>query len=54
SEGAENEVLEQLAAEGATVVEVEDKSAWQEAVAGVVETAAAENAELYQQILDLQ
>jgi len=54
SEGAENEVLEKLAEEGATVVEVEDKSAWQEAVADVVETATADNPELYQEILDLQ
>lgn len=54
SEGAEQEVLEKLADEGATVVEVEDKSAWQEAVADVVEMATADNAELYQEILDLQ
>jgi len=54
SEGAEQEVLQQLADAGATVVEVEDKSAWQEAVADVVEMATSDNQELYQQILDLQ
>ncbi len=54
SEGAEQEVLEKLAAEGATVVPVEDVTPWQRATADVAEMASADNPELYQQILDMQ
>ena len=54
SEGAEREILEQLAAAAATIVDVDDKSAWREAVADVIETATSDNRELYRQILDLR
>jgi len=54
SEGEEMKVLEQLAAEGATVVEVKDITPWQEACAETIEKASAVNPELYQKILDLQ
>lgn len=51
---AENQVLEELKAEGVNVIEVEDKTPWQEAVKSVVETHTAGNAELYQKIVDMQ
>ncbi|MBN2657547.1 MAG: TRAP transporter substrate-binding protein [Spirochaetales bacterium] len=54
SEGAENEVLEKLAAEGAVVVEVKDKGPWQKACAAVIKESSATNAALYQKILDMQ
>jgi tripartite ATP-independent transporter DctP family solute receptor len=54
SEGAEQEFLQKLADAGATVIDVPDKSAWQAAVADVVAEATADNAALYQRILDLQ
>lgn len=53
SESAENEVLEQLKAEGCNVVEVNDIKPWQEACAKVIEDNTKDQAELYQQILDL-
>lgn len=53
SEDAENEVLEQLKADGVNVVEVSDVTPWQEAVKGVIEDNTKGQEELYQQILDL-
>lgn len=54
SEDAENEVLKVLAEEGAKVIEVADKGPWQAACAAVIADASADNAALYQQILDMQ
>ncbi len=54
SEEAENKVLDDLKAEGINVVEVTDKAPWQEAVKDVIDSATADNAELYQQILDMK
>ncbi len=54
SEDAENKVLEQLKAEGVTVVEVKDKAPWQNAVKSVIETATANNKELYQKIVNMK
>jgi len=54
SEGAEKDVLKQLAAEGAVVVEVKDVAPWQAACADVIKKASASNPALYQQILDMQ
>ncbi len=53
SEGAENEVLEQLKAEGCNVVEVTDKTEWAEACKDIISTSSAAHPDLYQQILDL-
>lgn len=53
SENKENEVLEQLKAEGVTVTEVEDKAPWKEACKAVIDENTADQAELYQQILDM-
>ena len=53
SESAENEVLDALKAGGCNVVEVEDKAAWAEACADVISANTSDQAELYQQILDL-
>lgn len=53
SEEAENEVLEQLKADGVNVVEVSDVTPWQEAVKGVIEENTKGQEELYQKILDL-
>ena len=54
SEEAENKVLDQLKAEGVNVVDVTDKAPWQQAVKAVVESATANNKELYQKILDMK
>ncbi|MCI8578124.1 MAG: TRAP transporter substrate-binding protein [Lachnospiraceae bacterium] len=54
SEDAENKVLEELKAEGCNVVEVEDITPWQEACQAIIEESSKDNAELYQQILDMQ
>ncbi len=53
SEEKELEVLEQLKAEGVTVVENVDKAALQAACAKVIEENTKSQADLYQQILDL-
>lgn len=53
SQTAEDEVLQQLKDEGCNVVEVTDKAPWQEACAKVIEENTADQAELYQQILDM-
>jgi tripartite ATP-independent transporter DctP family solute receptor len=54
SEDKENEVLEQLKADGVNVIEVEDKTPWQEAVQSVIEENTKGLEDLYQQILDMQ
>ena len=53
SQDAENEVLEQLRAEGCNVVEVENPAEWAEACAEVISENTKDQAELYQQLLDL-
>lgn len=52
SESKENEVLDQLKADGVNVVEVEDKTPWQDAVKDVVANAIKGNEDLYQKVLD--
>ena len=56
SEEKENEVLEQLKAEGCNVIEVSDIKPWQDAVAKVIEdnVKTDDMKALYQQILDMQ
>lgn len=54
SESAENEVLEQLKAEGCNVVDVPDKTAWVEAVAPVIEANTKGLEDLYQQLIDMK
>lgn len=54
SQEKENEILEQLKADGCNVVEVNDITPWQEACKSVIEEATKDNAELYQQIVDMQ
>lgn len=54
SETEENKVLEDLKAEGCNVVEVTDKSVWADACKDVIEANTADQAELYQQLLDMK
>lgn len=54
SEEKENEVLEELKADGVTVIEVEDITPWQEATADVITEYTKGYEELYQQIVDMQ
>lgn len=54
SEGAENDVLKQMKAEGVMVSSVDDISVWQEACAETIKKASAVNPSLYQKILDMQ
>ena len=49
---AEAEVLEALKAEGCNVVEVPDMTPWKEACKKVIEENTADQADLYQQVLD--
>ena len=53
SEGAENEVLDQLKAEGCNVVEVTNPAEWAEACAEIITQSSANHPDLYQQILDM-
>lgn len=53
SQSEEDKVLEELKAEGVTVIDVEDKTPWAEACQAVIEEYTASQADLYQQILDL-
>ena len=53
SEEAENKVLQELKDSGCNVVEVADKTPWQEACKKVIEENTSDQAELYQKILDL-
>ena len=54
SAGEEAKVLEQLKADGVHVIEVEDKAAWAEACKETIEKNTADQAELYQQIVNMQ
>ena len=54
SEEKENEVLDQLKADGCNVVEVTDITPWQEACKDIIASSTADQADLYQQILDMQ
>ncbi len=53
-EAAEQEVLEQLKAEGCTIVEVTDKAPWVEACKEVIDSNTADQAELYATLVGLQ
>ena len=54
SEQKENEVLEQLKADGINVIDITDKTEWQAACKPIAdEYAAGDLAEVYQQLLDL-
>ena len=50
----EAQTFEQLAADGATVIPVEDKTPWVEACQPTIQKNTAKLADLYQQILDMQ
>lgn len=54
SEEAENKILDELKASGVNVIEVTDITPWQEACKEIIETATADNKELYQQILNMK
>lgn len=54
SEEKENAVLDELKADGCNIVEVTDKAPWQEACKAVIEENTADQAELYQKILDMK
>lgn len=54
SESAENEVLEQLKADGVKVIEVEDITPWQDACKDVITENITGMEELYQQIVDMK
>ena len=54
SETAENKVLEELRSSGCNVVDVDDKTPWQEACAKVISENTSDQAELYQQLLDMK
>lgn len=53
SQDAENEVLEELKADGCNVVEVDNPAEWAEACAEVITENTKDQADLYQQLLDL-
>lgn len=53
SEGKENEVLEQLKADGVHIIDVDDKTPWQNAVKAVIDENIKGQEELYQKILDM-
>jgi len=50
----EAQTFELLKADGATVIEVEDKTPWVEACQETIQSNTADQAELYQKILDMQ
>ena len=54
SETAENKVLEELRSSGCNVVDVPDKAPWQEACQKVISENTSDQAELYQQLLDMK
>lgn len=54
SETAENKVLEELRSSGCNVVDVDDKTSWQEACAKVIKDNTSDQAELYQKLLDMK
>ena len=53
SEEEENRVLEELKAEGCNVVDVPDKTEWQEACAQVISDNTKGLEDLYQQLVDM-
>ena len=54
SETAENKVLDELKSSGCNVVDVPDKTPWQEACQKVISENTSDQAELYQQLLDMK
>lgn len=54
SETAENKVLDELKSSGCNVVDVPDKTPWQEACAKVISENTSDQAELYQKLLDMK
>ena len=54
SESEENKVLDDLKASGCNVVDVDDKTPWQEACAKVIKDNTSDQAELYQKLLDMK
>lgn len=54
SASEEARVLEQLKADGVHIIEVEDKAPWVEACKETIEKNTADQAELYQQIVNMQ
>lgn len=54
SESKENEVLEGLKADGVNVIEVPDNSEWAAACKDIIQSSTADQAELYQKILDMK
>ena len=54
SETAENKVLDELKSSGCNVVDVPDKTPWPEACAKVISENTSDQAELYQQLLDMK
>ena len=54
SETAENKVLDELKSSGCNVIDVSDKTPWQEACAKVISENTSDQAELYQQLLDMK
>ena len=53
SETAENKVLDELRSSGCNVVDVDDKTPWQEACAKVISDNTSDQADLYQKIRDM-
>ena len=54
SAGEEAKVLEQMKADGVHIIEVEDKTPWVEACQNTIEKNTADQAELYQQIVNMK
>lgn len=54
SETAENKVLDELKSSGCNVIDVPNKAPWQEACAKVISENTSDQAELYQQLLDMK
>lgn len=54
SEETESKVLNELKAEGVNVIEVDDITPWKEACKDIISSNTIDNAELYQQLLDMQ
>lgn len=54
AEEAEKKALEELKAEGVTIIEVDDLTPWKEACSSVIENNIAGNESLYQQIQDMK
>lgn len=53
SQQTEDDTIEELKAQNVNIVDVDDKTAWQDACADVVSSNVGDYADLYQQILDL-